>query len=330
MIKKSLLLINLGSPESPNDQDVGNYLTEFLTDKYVIDIPYLLRQILVRFLIVPKRKSLSAEKYQKVWQEDGSPLIIYTKKFTKKIKDILKDIYTVEFAMRYGNPSIRDGLLKLKEHDIIEVLPLYPHDTKSSVITAIEAVKKEATKLGIIDKISFLPIFYKEQFFLEPLTNTLKGHNEYNQFEHILFSYHGLPQHHLPKQCEGCQSPCHNEVNISECYRAQCYETTRLVAEKLNIPKDKYSSSFQSRLGNKPWIRPYSDHVIDDLKNKYKHIAVMTPSFVADCLETIEEVGMEFKDQFEAQSTDHKLTRISCLNDNEQFAKLLCDYIQAR
>ena len=330
MSNKSLLLVNLGSPESPTPEDVGTYLNEFLTEKYVIDVPYLLRQILVRLLIVPKRKFASAEKYQQVWEEEGSPLIINTENFTKKVRTILKADYDVEYAMRYGKPSIYDALNKLKDHDVIEVLPLYPHDTKSSVTTAIEAVKDQAKKLGITSKIKFLPIFYKESYFIDPLTDTLKDHEDYNKFEHILFSYHGLPQPHLPKICKGCETPCNNVTDISSCYRAQCYETSRIVAEKLNIPKDMYSTSFQSRLGKTPWIKPYSDHVIDDLKSKYKHIGVMTPSFVADCLETIEEVGMEFKDQFEEESPQHKLTRIPCLNDNDSFAKLFCDYVKAR
>lgn len=328
MKKKALLLINLGSPDAPTPKAVGTYLNEFLTDKHVIDIPYILRQILVRAIIVPKRKYASALKYQQVWQEEGSPLIINTKAFTDKVRNKLADHCDVEFAMRYGNPSILSVLTKIKDHETIEILPLYPHNTKSSVKTAVISVKSAAKKLNIHHKIKLLPVFYNKDYFLNSLSSSLKNHSDFEKFEHILFSYHGLPQRHLPKKCSSCKSPCINVVDISQCYRAQCYETSKLVAQSIGLAENSYTTAFQSRLGKNPWIKPYSDHVIDDLKSKYQHIAVMTPSFVADCLETIEEVGIDFKKQFEQQSPRHRLTRISCLNDNDEFVEKFCSYIQ--
>lgn len=327
--KNALFLINLGTPKSTDPNDVGVYLTEFLTDKNVIDIPAILRHILVRLIIVPKRKKESAEKYKKVWTNEGSPLLVYTEKLIFKLKDTLKDVINVSFAMRYGVPSIKDRLQEIKDFDTIYTLPLYPHDTKSSVMTAVEKVYKEADKLGIKHKIQILPPFYEENYFNNALTELIQRKVKNKQVDHYLFSYHGIPQKHLPKKCEECVTPCHNVVDIKDCYRAQCYRTSNIIAEKLGLTKEQYTTAFQSRLGKSPWIKPYSDLIIEELRTKYKNLVAITPSFVSDCLETIEEVGIEFEEIFTQNCKEHNFIRVPCLNDDDNFIQYFSDYVRS-
>lgn len=323
-MKKALLLVNLGTPESTDPKDVGKYLTEFLTDKHVIDIPYPLRQFLVRALIVPKRKFASAEKYKTIWTKDGSPLMIHTENLSKKLDKKLES-YDVHFAMRYGQPSIKNMMQKLSSYEEITVLPLYPHDTKSSVLTANEEVLKWAPKTA---KLDIIPPFYGEDFFIDSLTHKIKEETKDKQTEFYLFSYHGIPQHHLPKACETCTRNCHDSEIIDSCYRAQCYKTSELLASKLKLTSDQYMTSFQSRLGKRPWIKPYTDLVIEDIKKKgIKNIAVLSPSFMSDCLETEQELGMELKEDFEKGSSEYHLDFIPCLNDSEVLVENLSHFL---
>ncbi len=330
-MKKALLLINLGTPRSTDPNDVGDYLTEFLTDKYVIDLPYIFRQFLVRALIVPKRKFASAEKYKRVWLKEGSPLLFHTENISEKLNKAL-DQYDVSYAMRYGEPSILSQLEKIKDYDRIEVLPLYPHDTKSSITTALEAVEKASKKLKIESKINIIKPFYDKEFFISSLADKIKSEINIDEKDFILFSYHGIPVHHLPAKCAECnlESPknCKDSALINDCYRAQCYKTTELVAKSLGLPESKYMTSFQSRLGKRPWIKPYTDLVIDELKKRgVRSLAVLSPSFVADCLETLEELGMELKEDFEADNSDYDLKFIPCLNDSDVFIKNLSGFL---
>jgi ferrochelatase len=330
-MKKALLLINLGTPKSTNPNDVGDYLTEFLTDKHVIDLPFLVRQFLVRALIVPKRKFASAEKYKKVWLKEGSPLLVYTENLTLKL-DKAQDQYDVFFAMRYGEPSISNQLKHIKDYDQIDILPLYPHDTKSSITTAKDAVAKAAKELKLESKINIIKPFFDKDFYIDSLVSKIKSEINISEKDFILFSYHGIPVHHLPPECAGCNlelpKNCKDSSIMSDCYRAQCYKTTELVAKKLGLPEDKYMTSFQSRLGRRPWIRPYTDLVIEDLKLKgVRSLAVLSPSFIVDCLETLEELAIELKEDFETGNEDLSLQFIPCLNDSDDFVKNLSHFL---
>lgn len=323
MKEKAILLINLGTPDSTEPNDVGKYLTEFLTDKHVIDIPYIFRQILVRALIVPKRKFASAKKYESVWMKEGSPLLHYTQSLTQKLDEKVKEA-DVFFAMRYGNPSIKSVMSELTQYKSIIVLPLYPQDTKSSYLTAVEEVKNQGKSLDLLDKLVFIPPFYSEDFYIDSWVKKISE----VKADYYLFSYHGIPQHHLPKSCEGCASPCDQQVKESDCYRAQCYETTRLIAERLGLKPDQYRTSFQSRLGNRPWIKPYTDLVIEEIREEgIKNLAVFSPSFIVDCLETLEELGMELKEDFEKDFDELNLEFIPCLNDEDHFVNRLENFL---
>lgn len=330
-MRKALLLINLGTPNSTDPNDVGKYLTEFLTDKHVIDLPYLIRHFLVRALIVPSRKIESAKKYKKVWLKEGSPLLVHTQNLTSKLDSALKQ-YDVFFAMRYGEPSIPNMLEKIKDYDAIEVLPLYPHDTKSSITTASEAALKAAKDLGIHSKISIIKPFFEKDFYIQSLVEKIRSEINIEEKDFILFSYHGIPVHHLPLECVKCNleepKDCKDSKILEDCYRAQCYKTTELVAKALGLPQEKFMTSFQSRLGRRPWIKPYTDIVIDELKAKgVRSLAVLSPSFIVDCLETLEELAIELKSDFESQNEELSLKFIPCLNDSDFFIKNLSHFL---
>lgn len=320
--RTALLIINLGTPKSTDPDDVGRYLKEFLTDKHVIDIPYLLRQILVRALIVPKRKYSAAENYKKVWMPEGSPLLVYTERLVEKLSHALCDSTYVTYAMRYAGPSIFEKLLELKEQNFERIIafPVYPHDTKSSVLTVVEQIDLASDKLGLADILTTIKPFYEEDFYINSYAHYVQQTMDESGANFVLFSYHGIPQHHLPKACEPCKNPCNSLVPISDCYRAQCFRTSDLIAQKLGLDRDSYMTAFQSRLGKRPWIKPYSDEVIHELSQRgVRNMAVATPSFISDCLETLEEVAMELKEDFEELGPDHKLTAVPCANDDDYF-----------
>lgn len=323
-MKKAIVLVNLGTPESPEPNDVGNYLTEFLTDKYVIDLPYLIRQFLVRVLIVPKRKFASSEKYKKIWTETGSPLLLYTKSLSEKL-DLELAEHDVFFAMRYGSPSIQSVFKKLNNYDEVSVLPLYPQDTKSSFTTAKEEILKHAPNQV---KLKIIAPFYKEDFYIDSLVKKIKTECDSKKIEFYLFSYHGIPLHHLPKSCESCHGECSDLEMLNSCYRAQCFYTTELIVKKLGLSKDMYSTSFQSRLGRRPWILPYTDKVIFEIKERgIKSMAVLSPSFMSDCLETLEELAIDLKSTFESFESGNQLRFIPCLNDDEVLVKNLARFL---
>jgi len=324
-MKKALLLINLGTPTSSDPIHVGEYLTEFLTDKYVIDLPYLIRQFLVRALIVPKRKYASALKYKKIWSAKGSPLLFHTKNLATKLNSALNH-HDVFYAMRYGAPSIKSVITSLESYDQIMILPLYPQDTKSSFLTAKEEVLKHFSQH---DKLKIIPPFYDQDFYIDSLVKKIKDETNLDEIELYLFSYHGIPQHHLPKFCESCSIPCDNPQRESSCYRAQCYKTTELIAKKLGLNKGQYQTSFQSRLGRRPWVKPYTDFVIEEIKQQgIKKMAVLSPSFMVDCLETLEELAIDLKNCFEDAHTGRTLTFIPCLNDDDFLVKKIHSHIE--
>lgn len=333
--QRGLLLINLGTPKSPEPNDVGVYLNEFLMDKNVITLPYILRWILVHILIVPLRKFKSSLNYKKVWTDKGSPLLVYTQRLTTIIRNYKKEYQVVEFGMRYGNPSILQSIKKFKDVDQIDVIALYPHLTKSSVITAIDEVKRCLKKERMNAKLNILPVFYNEEFYIDSMEQHILeqvGQKSIDE-SYFVFSYHGIPASHLDGVCPTLNSQdklgCCDTLNESNrnCYRAQCFETTRLISKGLGIEDERSLSVFQSRLGRARWISPNITDVIPEMaKLDKQNVVFLSPSFVADCLETLEELGMGIKSDYETLVPSSVVQVLPCLNDNEKFARSLADW----
>lgn len=331
---RGALLVNLGSPESTSIKDVKKYLDEFLMDKRVIDTPYLIRAFVVKGIILNTRPKKSAEAYKKIWWEEGSPLIVLSKKLHKKVTSKTK--IPVALAMRYGNPSIKKGIRELSDKGVTEILliPLYPQfamaTTETILVLAKTIIKKEFPSI----KLTHLPAFYKKVDYIEVLSKSIQKGLLNTKTEHLLFSYHGIPERHIKKSditkshCKIDGSCCITPSPSHEyCYRHQCYETTELVAKHLNLKKGTYSTSFQSRLGRDPWLQPYTDQTIDNFaKNGVQHLTVVTPAFVSDCLETLEEIGIVAKNSF-MNNGGTNFQCIPCLNDDEAWASTLSNWI---
>lgn len=331
---KGALIVNLGSPDSTEVKDVKKYLDQFLMDKRVIDTPYLLRAFIVKGIILNTRPKKSAEAYKKIWWDEGSPLIVLSKRLHKKVEKECE--IPVELAMRYGKPSIKTGIQNLANKGVDEILliPLYPQfamaTTETIEVEAANIVKKNFP--GI--KIENFAAFYNKENYIEALSKSIQTELSKNKPDHLLFSYHGVPERHIKKSdvtkshCKIDGSCCNTPSPAHEfCYRHQCYETTKLVAKKLNLLPEFYTTSFQSRLGRDPWLQPYTDKTIDDYAiNGVKNLAVITPAFVSDCLETLEEIGMEAKESF-IENGGEKFKTIPCLNDNNDWVKTLSSWI---
>ncbi len=333
-MKKGVLLVNLGSPKSPTAKDVKPYLDEFLMDKYVIDVPFLLRALLVRGIILQTRPKKSAAAYAKIWWDEGSPLIVLSKRLQAKIQE--QTSVSVELAMRYGDPSIESGLQKLSDQGVTEVLlfPLYPQHAMASTVTILELAEKLRKEKFPHLNFTIIPAFYNQKDYIRDLSNSIKKHLEGFEYDHLLFSYHGIPERHIRKtdvtksHCKIDGSCCQTPSPAHEfCYRHQCYETTKQVVEFLGIEHDKYSQTFQSRLAGDKWLTPYTDLEINKMPEKgIKKLAVVTPAFVSDCLETLEEIAMEANHQFKENGGEEFLA-IPCLNDDDNWAKTLSRWI---
>lgn len=331
---KGILLVNLGSPESPTPKEVKPYLDEFLMDERVIDAPKWLRNILVRGIILQTRPKKSAHAYSKIWWDEGSPLIVISERFTEKLRQ--RTEMPVALGMRYGEMTIEKALRKLQDKGVDEVLlvPLYPHYAMSSyetvVVKAMEVQKEFFPKV----RLTTLPAFYYHADYIKVLSESIAEGLQDFEYDHILFSYHGIPERHIRKSdptsyhCKIDASCCDiNSVAHHTCYRHQVYETTELVKAELGLDSDKVSSSFQSRLAGDPWLKPYTDYEFERLaKEGVKRLAVITPAFVSDCLETLEEIAMEGKNQFlEAGGESYK--HIPCLNDNDAWVQVMADWV---
>jgi len=333
--KRGVLLVNLGSPNSPELKDVKKYLNQFLMDGNVIDIPYLLRLFLVRGIIVPNRSKNSAKLYQKIWTNEGSPLIVNSEKLTGKVKS--KSSLPIALAMRYGEPSVKTGLQELVDKDVEHVLvvPLYPQYAMSITRTVIEEVENARDKHFSSLGLSYLPAFYNNEAYIKTLAMSIKTKLNGGKPNHLLFSYHGLPERHLKKtdptgnHCLQTSNCCTTPSEAHKtCYKHQCVKTTELVAAELGLKEGSYSNAYQSRLGKDPWMQPYTSETVKNMPAKgIKELAVVTPAFVSDCLETIEEIGMEAKDDF-LENGGKSFTRIECLNDNEVWADLLASWVE--
>jgi protoporphyrin/coproporphyrin ferrochelatase len=326
-MKNGLLLINIGTPTHPTTLDVGRYLSEFLSDKRVITLPAFFRYLLLYGFILPFRVQRSTHAYQAIWTAKGSPLLVYSQKLVKKVQAELGTSYKVVLGMRYGHPSLEQAIQQLKNCETITVLPLYPQYSSAATGSSIEEALELLARQTVIPSIRIINHFYSHPAFIAAQAAIIKPY--LSNHDHVLFSYHGIPESHL--QQSGCKKICTHNCPVSantNCYRAQCQQTTTLLAQALGLPEKNYSTAFQSRLGKTPWIKPYTDEILQQLiAQGVKRIAVACPSFVTDCLETIEEIGLRLKEQWEKLGGEH-LTSIPCLNDNESWVHAITDITQ--
>jgi ferrochelatase len=334
-MKQGIILMNLGSPDSTEVKDVKKYLNEFLMDGRVIDYPYLFRLMLVRGIIVPFRAAKSSHAYQTIWTKDGSPLIIFTKQLQKALQEKLSG--SIEIAMRYGNPSMEDAYNKLleKNPDLDEaiLIPMYPHYAMSSYETAVEHAKTIHRKKNYPFKINFIKPFYNEPDYINALAESITPFLQ-NEYDHILFSYHGVPERHIHKSditkqhCLKVENCCAvDSLAHKQCYRHQCLRTMNLVTQKLNIPGEKFSYSFQSRLG-KGWLQPFTDIRLEEMpKEGIKKLLIICPAFVSDCLETLEEIAERGKETF-LHAGGESFTMIPCLNVNPQWVQTINKWVK--
>ncbi len=325
--------MNLGSPDSTEVKDVKRYLDQFLMDGRVIDSPWLLRAILVKGIIVPFRAPKSAEAYKTIWTKEGSPLVVLTRQLQQALQPQVDAPVVV--GMRYGNPSTADAFEELlrKEPGLEEVLlvPLYPHYAMSSYETAVEHAMEIYRKKKYTFKIKTVPPFYNNPAYIDALSASIAPYLQ-QEYDHILFSYHGVPARHIKKSdttgshclqvndCCAVASPAH-----ATCYRHQVFTTTRLVTERLKIPANKYSLSFQSRLG-KGWLEPFTDIRLEQLpKEGVKKLLILCPAFVSDCLETLEEIAERGKESFLGAGGE-AYTMIPCMNTQPLWVKALAGF----
>ena len=336
-MKIGVLLVNLGTPDSFSVPDVRKYLRQFLMDGRVIDIPVVPRFMLVNGIIAPLRAPKSAKVYKSVWLKDGSPLKVYGLKLEEIVQNLLGDQFIVKLGMRYQSPSIEKGLESFKAANVAQIIavPLFPQYASATNGSVFEEVTRVIQNWQTIPEVSFTSTFFDKDFFIQPIVNQIKEVYQAEKFDKILFTYHGLPERHIRKgdgsgKCisEGCCANfgAHNQF----CYRAQCFQTTKIIAQKLGLEEDKYATTFQSRLGRDPWIKPYTDEVISSWPAKgIKTVLALSPSFVSDCLETTEEIGEEYKELFEKSGGEH-WELLPCLNDNIEWSKGLANWIKEK
>lgn len=334
--KTGVLIVNLGTPDSPSVPDVRKYLREFLMDGRVIDIPVVSRWALINLIIAPFRAPKSAKVYKELWTEKGSPLKIYGEANEKQLQAALGDEYVVKLAMRYQSPSIESSLAEFQKmgfKDII-VIPFFPQYASASTGSVYEEVMRIVAKWQIIPEIKFKNNFYNYPKFIKAFGDNARKHLEKEHFDHIVFSYHGLPARQILKgDCTGktCQlGSCCDTIHAMNqyCYRAQCFETTRLLVKELDLKEGTYTTCFQSRLGKTPWIQPYTDDIVKELAAKgIKRVLAFSPAFVADCLETTIEVAEEYREIFEEKGGEHWVL-VESLNDSEAWVDLLVDLVK--
>jgi len=335
-LKTAVLLVNLGTPDSPAVKDVRKYLFEFLNDPRVIDIPTVARFFLVNLIIVPFRAPKSAKIYEELWVNNGlpdgrrgSPILHYGKSVQEKLQKLLGSSFDVYLAMRYKNPSIDNVLSEIhkRKYEKIIVIPFFPQYASASTGSVIDKVMKLVSKWWVIPDIKFISQYYDNDGFINTIVERSKKYN-IDEYDHVLFSYHGLPVRQVDKvykdnsRCE--EHNCETEINETNkfCYKATCYATTRLITEKLKLPKEKYTVCFQSRL-DKNWLEPFSDKIIiEQAKKGAKMLLVFSPAFVADCLETLIEIEVEYQKLF-AEHGGEKIQLVESLNDHPMWIETL-------
>ena len=331
--KKAVLMISLGTPDSPGWFDVASYLREFLGDGRIINIPSFLRYLLVNLIIVPTRTFSSSKSYKELWTERGSPLKYHMEDLTTKVQDKLKDSHDVYYAMRYKNPSIKDRLKELekKGYDEIILFPVFPQYSSAANGSFLDYSLKQIANWIVIPSVKTVDQFYDNEDFLDAFAENIEKF-DLNSYDKIIFSYHGLPMSQLDevyesgrcddRECEdGVQGDNHH------CYRATCYETTKLLVEKIGINSSKTITAFQSRLDSK-WVKPFSDKVLEQFAEEgVKNVLVVSPSFTGDCLETIIEIGDEYKELF-IEKGGQKLDYVPSLNSNDSWVRCIVNIIR--
>ncbi|TVS10045.1 MAG: ferrochelatase [Gammaproteobacteria bacterium] len=335
MPDRAALIVNLGSPDSPAVPDVRRYLAQFLMDPRVVDLPWPLRKFIVSAFILPRRPRATSEAYSSIWMDEGSPLKVYTEALAEALEAALGE--PVRWAMRYGRPSIEDELVALADAGVrhVRFLPLYPHWAMSTTETSIVEAERviDARKLDL--KLEPMPVFYEQPDYISELAAVAREHLQPD--DHLLFSYHGLPEQHLRKSdptgrhcltrpdCCKVPSPAHDF-----CYRHQVMVTAERVAATLGLPDERWEVSFQSRLGRAKWLEPYTDQVLAALPERgIRKLAVMCPAFVADNLETLEEIGMQGRETF-LEAGGERFTLIPCLNARSGWVDALAEMLRER
>lgn len=330
-----MLLVNLGSPDSTEVKDVRRYLGEFLMDERVIDIPYWKRFLLIKGIILNVRPKKSAAAYKKIWWKEGSPLVVISQRFTDKVRK--KIDLPVALGMRYGSMSMEKALRELESQKVTDVylIPLYPHYAMSSFETVVEKANELLADSFKEMKMEVLAPFYNKPDYIKVMSQHLAKELEGFDYDHILFSYHGIPERHIFKgditgsHCKLNETCCEVKSKAHEtCYRHQCFETTKGIVKELGLEEGKYRNSFQSRLLKDPWLKPYTDHELEAMPEQgIKKLAVITPAFVSDCLETLEEIAMEGKDEFLSFGGED-FKHISCLNDDDAWVEVMVQWIE--
>jgi protoporphyrin/coproporphyrin ferrochelatase len=328
-MSKGILLVNLGSPDSTAVSDVRKYLREFLMDGRVIDAPWPIRFCIVHFTILPSRPKESAHAYEKIWTPQGSPLVVTSRNVQEALRPRLDA--PVELAMRYQNPSIESAIRKLaaSKVDDLFLIPLFPHYAMSSYESAVERVKEVAARIAPQMKVTVQPPYFDAPDYIEALVASAQPSLE-GGYDHLLFSFHGIPERHL-KKSDPTRGHCLANGNCCDvpslahatCYRAQCFKTVAAFVAKANVPPGKYSVSFQSRLGKDPWLKPYTDfEFVEFPKRGIEKLLVICPAFVSDCLETVEEISMRGRETF-LNAGGREFAQIPCMNEHPLWIKAL-------
>ena len=336
--RTGVLLVQLGTPDSPKTSDVRRYLSEFLNDKRVIDLPWLGRKLLVNGIIVPFRAPKSSKVYRELWEFGNgvSPLLTHSENLKAKLQDRFPENVKVHLAMRYQNPAMYDVLeeMRREKYDHIIVLPLFPQYASATTGSALDLAMRIMRKWWVVPEISLVNQFWDSEGYIDSIVERSKEFN-IDDYDHVLFSYHGLPDRHVDKVYVGSDictdHPCEHEVNDQNkfCYKATCYGTTRLIAQKLNISEDNYTVCFQSRL-DKKWLTPFADKVVEEQSKKgAKKLLAFSPAFVADCLETVIEIGDEYQEIFEEHGGE-KVQLVPSSNDHPRFVDCLEELIKQR
>ncbi|MBX2812494.1 MAG: ferrochelatase [Myxococcales bacterium] len=335
--RTGVLLVNLGTPDSTDTRDVRRYLREFLSDPRVIDIHPLGRWLLLNLVILPFRPAKSAHAYRSIWMDEGSPLLVHGRRLRAEVQKRLGDNYTVELAMRYGQPSIAEMLRSLVEDDVerIVIAPLFPQYSSAASGSALKRVMDVAGEMWNVPDISTVSPFYDDEGFIDAFTSVAMPILSKLEPDHVLLSYHGLPERHVMKSdttgahCLKVENCCDTIVSANRhCYRAHCFATSRALATTLHLSEGDYTVCFQSRLGRDPWIKPYTDEQLPLLFERgVRRLAIMCPAFVADCLETVEEIGIRAKEDWMALGGE-SLELIPSLNDHPVWIEALSTMIE--
>lgn len=331
MEKKGILLVNLGTPDAPSRGAVYRYLKQFLLDYRVIDINAIARNILVRGIIAPFRSKSSAELYEEVWTEEGSPLKVYGYKLEELLQEAMGEEYMVRIAMRYQSPSMESVIQEMLKEEVTEmiIVPLFPQYSSACTGSVYEEVMRVLSREQTIPALKFINSYYNHPDFIASFVESAKKY-DLASFDHVLFSYHGLPVRQLVKgdrtkqHCQKDKDCCKTITKANQfCYSAQCYGTTKALVEALGLEEGKYTTCFQSRLGRDPWIQPYTSDILKERAEKGdKRLICFCPAFVADCLETTVEIGVEYQEEFEEMGGE-KVQLVESLNDNPTWVNAL-------